>query len=235
LVFDGDDTRWVTEPLYDAARIAAGKPVAAVGLDSAAWDALERKIDVKNVSRFGLSRERFPTSCVEAYESLCCAAKLPIDGRIKEEVREAASTVFNIRAPLVPNVASTLAALKQTHDLYLLTQGDREVQQKRISDSGLAPYFSGAFITPLKSEAVLNQLLKAIGNSPEETTFIGNSVPSDINPALAIGMRAVWVDAHLDKTTEAPQGSPSTQSKDRSDLNRGQLCRPVVRIGRDPE
>jgi len=55
LVFDGDDTLWVTEPLYDAARIAAGKRVAAVVLDSAAWDALQRKIDVKNVSRFGLS------------------------------------------------------------------------------------------------------------------------------------------------------------------------------------
>ena len=70
VIFDGDDTLWSTEPLYDDARAAAAEIVERAGLDAGEWERLERDIDVQNVQRFGLSSERFPTSCVEAYQTL---------------------------------------------------------------------------------------------------------------------------------------------------------------------
>ncbi|PYR76138.1 MAG: hypothetical protein DMF87_18855, partial [Acidobacteria bacterium] len=62
VVFDGDDTLWTTEPLYDEARQRARREVAAAGVDGAEWERLERATDVKNVTVMGFSVERFPTS-----------------------------------------------------------------------------------------------------------------------------------------------------------------------------
>jgi len=70
VIFDGDDTLWITEPLYDDARHEAGAVVAAAGLNEARWELLQRDVDVRNVEVFGLSPERFPTSCVQAAEVL---------------------------------------------------------------------------------------------------------------------------------------------------------------------
>src|ERR1700722_1035885 len=71
VVFDGDDTLWSTEQLYDEARSRARRIVSDAGIDGAAWEERERQIDVRNVAKFGFSTTRFPTSCVQAYEELC--------------------------------------------------------------------------------------------------------------------------------------------------------------------
>src|SRR3712207_5887306 len=71
VVFDGDDTLWRTEPLYDRARQDARFVVENEGLDGARWEELQRRLDVANVARFGLSAKRFPTSCREAYLAVC--------------------------------------------------------------------------------------------------------------------------------------------------------------------
>src|SRR5437870_1601332 len=55
VVFDGDDTLWMLEPLYDAARQRAGEIVGTHGLAVADWDRLQRKIDLTNAGRMGLS------------------------------------------------------------------------------------------------------------------------------------------------------------------------------------
>ena len=70
VVFDGDDTLWFVEPLYDDARAEAAAIVAAAGLDAGNWESLQRRIDVRYVPYLGVSSKRFPKSCVEAYRRL---------------------------------------------------------------------------------------------------------------------------------------------------------------------
>ena len=57
VVFDGDDTLWSTEPLYDRARQDARAEVVHSGLDGEEWERVERRIDVENV---GLSSRLWP-------------------------------------------------------------------------------------------------------------------------------------------------------------------------------
>src|SRR5713226_8539462 len=94
VVFDGDDTLWSTEQLYDDARSRARRVVADSGLDGAKWEELDRLIDVENVTRFGHSIERFPTSCAQAYEDLCRSAGQVPDPSVAERIRDAARSVF---------------------------------------------------------------------------------------------------------------------------------------------
>lgn len=197
VVFDGDDTLWWTEPVYDAARSRAAECVARAGLDATAWETHERAIDVDNVARFGLGRDRFPTSCVEAYERIASDARRPLDPEVRARVWTIAASVFTTPAPVADGAPEVLRILAAERPLALLTRGDREVQELRIARSGLARWFERIDIVPDKTPERFAALLRAMRGEALRSWSVGNSRRSDIDPALAVGMRAVWIDAHV--------------------------------------
>lgn len=198
VIFDGDDTLWNTERLYDLARQRAREQVAQSGLDGAEWERLERRLDVENVSKFGFSSERFPTSCVQAYEALCAATGKVLDVKLADRIRAAAQSVFVSDPALVPGVLETLQTLRARGiRLVLLTKGDRDVQRRRIERSGIAEAFDAIRVVSEKLPETFREILGSLGASPERSWTVGNSVRSDILPALDAGLRAVWIDAHV--------------------------------------
>ena len=70
IVFDGDDTLWETELLYDRARSEAATLAATVGLSPDEFESLQKLIDISNAQTMGLSSARFPTSSIQAFEEL---------------------------------------------------------------------------------------------------------------------------------------------------------------------
>lgn len=194
---DGDDTLWFVEPLYDAARNAVAALVAAAGLDAAHWEQHERAIDVANVAVYGVNPERFPTSCVQAYEALASETHASTDDAVAREVWTVASTVFETVAPVHPSASRVISTLRARGPVVLLTKGDQVVQSQRISDAALADAFDDVRIVADKNEDTFRTVLADHGYAPELSWSIGNSLRSDINPALRIGMHAVWVDAHV--------------------------------------
>src|SRR6266516_3259657 len=112
IVFDGDDTLWRTEPLYDDARQRARDLVEAAGFNGAEWEELERLVDVENVRRMGHTLARFPTSCLEAYRQLCAKHGETEDAMLAESILAAARTAFEQPAPLMPHARETLIALR---------------------------------------------------------------------------------------------------------------------------
>lgn len=194
VIFDADDTLWFTEPLYDAARSECKSVVRLSGLDSERWEIRERAIDIANVQRFGLKRERFPTSCVEAYVEV---AGSRYDTHVAEEIARIARRVFTNRAELADGVPEVLLHLGAHFRLLLLTQGDRQVQRKRLRDAGLRSAFDEVHVLDRKSTASFERILQVDGRSAKEGWSIGNSLPSDINPALSLGMNAIWIPAHV--------------------------------------
>jgi putative hydrolase of the HAD superfamily len=197
VVLDGDDTLWFVESLYDDARQLAASVVHAEGLDELRWERLARQIDVENVGTFGLSTQRFPTSCVEAYRRLATETQCVVSASVEARIRRAAETVFHRKAPSAPKLGDLLAKLHQHFTVVLLTKGDEVVQRKRITDAGIADAIDHISIVPEKSEKNFRSALAAVGSRPDDAWSIGNSLASDINPALRIGMRAIWIDAHV--------------------------------------
>lgn len=198
LVFDGDDTLWETEHLYDEARAQARKIVEGTGLDGAAWEAKERLLDVENVARFGHGPDRFPTSCVEAYEAICkSAGELPA-GDVGRELDSTARSVFEQPAPLVPEARETLGALREMGvRLALLTKGDPEVQLRRVEQSGLRDMFELVEIVEQKTPEAILAVLSYLEVAPAEALTVGNSVRSDVLPSLVAGVKPIWIDAHV--------------------------------------
>jgi putative hydrolase of the HAD superfamily len=197
VIWDGDDTLWFVEQLYDEARTAVASIVAALGLDPARWEQLQLAIDVGNVASMGLSQERFPTSCVQALEAVAHESGDSLPTETCQHVRDAAAQVFDRVAPLAEGVNEVLERVSTQTQMVLLTKGDVAVQTKRIADSGLARYFRSAHIVPEKDPSTYSAVAAMAGVPTEECWSVGNSLPSDVNAALEAGMSAIWIDAHV--------------------------------------
>jgi putative hydrolase of the HAD superfamily len=198
IVFDGDDTLWRTEELYDRARQEARGIVAQAGLDGKHWEAIERRLDIENVERFGHAADRFPTSCVEAYEIVRREEGRPADSAVAAAVAKAARRVFTDAAPLLPDARETLAELHARGlRLALLTKGDPTVQRRRVDQSGLVPYFDLVEIVDQKTPETIAGAVATLGVDPASALSVGNSIRSDVLPSLEAGIRPVWIDAHV--------------------------------------
>jgi putative hydrolase of the HAD superfamily len=115
---------------------------------------------------------------------------------------------------LLPGVAETLAELATRHRLILMTKGNHAEQADKFARSGLAGYFSAVEIPPEKDPAAYREVLQRHELAPRTSWMVGNSPKSDINPALAAGLNAVflfhkdtWVLEHaaLDRAPEGQQ------------------------------
>lgn len=96
-----------------------------------------------------------------------------------------------------------LCALRAAgHHLVLLTNGDRDLQRRKVAASGLLPLFDGVVISGLlgigkPDPAIFVHALGLVGGRPEAAVMVGDSPHRDIAGANAAGIRGVWVDRGL--------------------------------------
>ncbi len=94
---------------------------------------------------------------------------------------------------LLDGVEETLEYLSGRHDLILLTKGNREEQLFKVEQSGVERFFREVVVAHEKNVATYEEIVRRLGLDANMTWMIGNSPRSDINPALAAGLRAVFV------------------------------------------
>ncbi len=110
-----------------------------------------------------------------------------------ERVKAFGATIARHPIELMSGVQETLDYLASRHRLVLLTKGDEEEQKLKLENSGLAGHFSTVFIVAEKDQAIYHQLVHEMDLNPGRTWMVGNSPRSDINPALAAGLNAVFI------------------------------------------
>ncbi len=190
VVFDGDDTLWRAEELYDRARDLAGEIAKKDGLDKKAWTARQKEIDLRNFETLGLSPQRFPKSCVEAYLEL---AKPNGTSKTAEKILTAAQTVFSATARNFPGSFDVVSHLSSQLPVVLLTKGDSKVQEKRVDDCKLRHLFFAVYIVEQKTAQTFLEISERLNAT--RPWSVGNSYPSDIKPALEANYVGIWVDA----------------------------------------
>src|SRR5438067_1593429 len=142
VIFDGDDTLWQTQALYEEAKARFFEAMGRLGFNPQRVRDTLAQIDVANVATLGFSQHRFPTSMTEVYSYFCLLHGQPIDPVIIDQLREIGYSVFG-RTPIVMDGAlETLRILKHHYWLCLYTAGDIDVQQQRIAAlHGIAEHF----------------------------------------------------------------------------------------------
>ncbi len=75
----------------------------------------------------------------------------------------------------------------------MFTKGQRDEQLQKLARSGLGPLFDRVETPREKDVDAYRRLVRDAGLDPTLTFMIGNSPRSDINPAFAAGLRAVFI------------------------------------------
>jgi putative hydrolase of the HAD superfamily len=190
LIFDADDTLWEANILFERAIDDFVAWIEHPTLEPAAIRATLHDIEAANSVAHGYGTQVFLRSLHDCFERLL--SKPPTPDEKARIVRLAAPLLAHAIEPIA-DVEATLDALGTRHDLLMLTKGDEHEQQSKIVASGLAGHFRRIVIVPEKTTAVYHDLVEAERLDPARTWMIGNSPKSDIGPALAAGLGAVFI------------------------------------------
>ena len=107
-------------------------------------------------------------------------------------------SLLHLPATPLPEVEETLQRLQAyPYRLVVFTKGELQDQENKLHRSGLAKYFSHVEITSNKTEVEFQQLCEHLGIIPSELLMVGNSLKSDIAPALNIGASAIHIPFHV--------------------------------------
>jgi len=202
IIFDLDDTLIKTSKIYNCARSEFSKIMSRLKFSSK--EALEKldEIDIGHIAEQGFAKERYPLSLVKTYHYFCHKFGKNIDTQIEKEIASIGWNVFQQTPELVEGVDLVLNNLKNRYTLILATLGDPEIQHQKIMRSGLKTYFKAIYVLNYKTANEYLQILQEHNLRKEETWIIGNSIRSDLNPGLQLGLNCILIPASTWKFEE---------------------------------
>ncbi|CAB3391754.1 HAD family hydrolase [Kyrpidia spormannii] len=158
--------------------------------------ATQSRIDLEQVEKGGLQKDHFPQSLVETYRIFCKRFGRKAEPEEERSLLALGYRVYESPVILYPYARESLEELRDRgYVLYLYTGGDPEVQLRKLEQSGLSRFFDPErrFVTPFKDRVRLGELLHQFDLPAGGAWMVGNSLRSDILPALELGLTAIHV------------------------------------------
>lgn len=190
LLIDADDTLWENNVYFERAiadfisflnhRERSPAEIREI------LDDVERECIVTH----GYGLPSFTRSLVKTFERLSLE---PITPALHETINGFARTIAEQPVQILPRVIETLEYLRERHLLILVTKGNFPEQSGKVERSGMKHFFEEVEIVPEKNAVTYEKIINRHELASERTWMIGNSPKSDINPALAAGLNAVFV------------------------------------------
>lgn len=193
IAFDADDTLWQNEQFF---RLTEQRFADLVAPYTDAPDLNGRLIKAvtRNLSFYGFGMKGFALSMVETALEVT-DHKVP--GTVIAEILAAGRELLSYPIETLPHVDQALDHLQDTYRLIMVTKGDVFDQERKVAASGLAGYFAAIEIVGNKDRDTYQRVFDRYADGPERTVMVGNSVRSDILPALEAGAYAVYVPHDL--------------------------------------
>jgi putative hydrolase of the HAD superfamily len=190
LLIDGDDTLWENNVYFEQAIESFIDFLAHSAMSREQVRAALDEVERINVSVHGYGSASFTKNLRETCERLLERDLQPHD---IEYVLELGHRIASQPVKLLPDVAETVRYLAGRHDLMLLTKGHPEEQRLKIERSGLEALFTATAVVHEKAEETYRTIVEERQLDRARSWMIGNSPRSDINPALAAGLNAVFI------------------------------------------
>jgi putative hydrolase of the HAD superfamily len=208
ICLDADDTLWHNMRHFNAteeALLALVEPFAAGDIARERLNACE----VRNLKLYGYGAKGFTLSMIETAVEL---AGDPLPKGLVADILAAGRALLSHPVELFEGIADTLAQLAGRGRLVLVTKGDLLHQEAKLAASGLGDRFGGIEIVSDKTAETFRRLFVKEGVAPEEAVMAGDSLRSDVHPALEAGAWAAfipqegaWVHEHADVPADHPR------------------------------
>ncbi len=190
LLIDADDTLWENNVFFEKLIEDFISLVEPCGYPRAYVRHILNETERKNIRQHGYGARSFGRSLEETYFKLAGQmTRRETLALIHDRVVELERTPPKI----LDGVPETLAYLTRKHRLILFTKGEAAEQAAKVERSGLQGFFEAIEIVPEKNESTYSGLVNKHKIVKSQGWMIGNSPRSDINPAVSVGLNAVYI------------------------------------------
>jgi putative hydrolase of the HAD superfamily len=193
IAFDADDTLWHNETLFHLSQERFCNLLGTHGPRDAIMAALVAT-ERRNLKRYGYGVKGFVLSLIETALDVTGGT---VPQSAISEILMIGHDMLDHPVETLPGVVEVLHALGPYVDLVLITKGDLLHQEQKIAASGLAEIFDGIEIVSEKNAETYGRIFAAYGRAPEACVMVGNSLRSDVAPALEVGAWGVHIPYHL--------------------------------------
>ena len=208
LLIDADDTLWENNIYFER---AIARFISFLNHHEFSAEQVREVLnDVERecIVKHGYGLHSFAHALVNTFERLSVH---PVTPELHAQINSFAHTVADHPVEILPEVPETLQYLSARHHLILMTKGAIAEQTGKVERSGLKEYFSAVEIVAEKDVGAYSSLMEKYELALDSTWMVGNSPKSDINPALAAGLHAVfvphgstWILEHEEVNTAPP-------------------------------
>jgi len=202
--FDADDTLWQNESFFRLTQDRLTELLA----DYVDADHLQIQLltaERRNLGHYGFGVKGFTLSMIETAIEVT-------EGRVPSlviaEIMAAGREMLEHPIELLPHARAAVKTLATSHRVVLITKGDLLDQERKLAQSGLGDLFHGVEIVSDKTARSYSTIFARHGTGADQAMMVGNSLKSDVLPALAAGAYGVHVPHGLTWALEhadAPQ------------------------------
>ena len=189
LLIDADDTLWENNIYFER---AIGSFISFLNHHECSAEQVREvlnEVERECIVKHGYGLHSFGRALIDTFERLSG----PITPELQGKIHSFAHTISVHPMEMLPEVPETLQYLSQRHRLILMTKGAIPEQTGKVERSGLKQYFAAVEIVAEKDVAAYGRVMEKYDLAHHSTWMVGNSPKSDINPALAAGLHAVFV------------------------------------------
>lgn len=153
------------------------------------------QIDIASVQDVGFKSGNFPQSLINTYRYFSSKFQRLIHPHEEDQLFQLGLSVYDLEVEPYPGMVETLELLKSNgHQLHLYTGGETLIQQRKIDQMNLRLYFDERiYIREHKNTDSLEQILRSGHFDRSSTWMIGNSLRTDVMPALTAGICSIYI------------------------------------------
>lgn len=205
--FDADDTLWQNERFFRLTQ----ERFAALLKDYADGDHLHDRLlaaERRNLGHYGFGIKGFTLSMIETAIEV---TDQQVPASVISELIAAGQEMLQHPIELLPHAREAVEKIAESHRVLLITKGDLLDQERKLAQSGLGDLFDGVEIVSAKTRTVYEDIFTRHGNGAAEAMMVGNSLRSDVKPAIEAGGWGVHVPHHLTwevEHDEPPENAP---------------------------
>jgi putative hydrolase of the HAD superfamily len=198
---DADDTLWHCESLFRLTHQRFVDLLSPHG-DQDRIEAQLAATEKRNLRIYGYGAKGFTLSMIETALDLTDGA---VDTRVIREILAVGREMLIEPIEPLPGVEHALAQLSQHYRLILITKGDLLHQEQKLAGSGLGDLFAAVEIVSEKDTETYRRVFARHGTGADQAVMAGNSMRSDILPALEAGAWGALIPYPLVWAHEAAQ------------------------------
>ncbi len=192
--FDADDTLWHNERFFVLTQDRFAELLRDYS-DRGTLDDRLLEAETRNIGHYGYGIKGFMLSMIETAIEVTDSR---VPASVIQQILEIGQEMLRHPIELLPHARAAVEAMAASdHRVVLITKGDLLDQERKLAESDLRQFFDGVEIVSEKTAAVYERIFQDRGDGAQRAVMVGNSMKSDVLPAIAAGSWGIHVPFDL--------------------------------------